>query len=78
MADEASTRDEVVPPQTTDSSAPDAVVEPQVEVSEGANSSNGVQDGAASEDPVATSGTSATEESMIAFPSYQFPMLCFY
>ncbi|KAA8576901.1 hypothetical protein EYC84_006941 [Monilinia fructicola] len=62
MADEASTRDEVVPPQTTDSSAPDVVVEPQVEVSEGANSSNGVQDGAASEDPVATSGTSATEE----------------
>ncbi|QSZ35072.1 hypothetical protein DSL72_007936 [Monilinia vaccinii-corymbosi] len=62
MADEASTRDEVVPPQSIESSASDAAVEPPVEVSEGANSTNGVQDGAASEDPVATSGTSATEE----------------
>ncbi|EDO01960.1 hypothetical protein SS1G_04435 [Sclerotinia sclerotiorum 1980 UF-70] len=63
MADEASTRDEVVPPQSADTSAPDdAVVEPQVEVSEGANGSNGVQNGAVSEDPVATSGTSATEQ----------------
>ncbi|KAI9640806.1 hypothetical protein NHQ30_010646 [Ciborinia camelliae] len=65
MADEASTRDEVAPPQSADTSAPDAVVEPQVEVSEGANSSNGVQDGAVSEDPVATSGTSATEETLL-------------
>ncbi|KAF5878495.1 putative pwwp domain-containing protein [Botrytis fragariae] len=62
MADEASTRDEVVPPQSPGTSAPDAVVEPQVDVSEGANGSNGVEDEAVSEDPVATSGTSATEE----------------
>ncbi|KAF7928701.1 uncharacterized protein EAE98_005757 [Botrytis deweyae] len=62
MADEASTRDEVVPPQSPGTSAPDAVVEPQVDVSEGANGSNGAEDEAVSEDPVATSGTSATEE----------------
>ncbi|KAF7949868.1 uncharacterized protein EAE97_003377 [Botrytis byssoidea] len=62
MADEASTRDEVVPPQSPGTSAPDAVVEPQVDVSEGANGSNGAEDEAVSEDPVATFGTSATEE----------------
>ncbi|KAM0314976.1 hypothetical protein ACHAO8_004267 [Botrytis cinerea] len=55
MADEASTRDEVVPPQSPGTSAPDVVVEPQVDVSEGANGSNGVEDEAVSEDPVATS-----------------------
>ena len=78
MADEASTRDEVVPPQSPGTSAPDAVVDPQVDVSEGANGSNGVEDEAVSEDPVATSGTSATEEGTIAFLLSQFPSLFSY
>lgn len=78
MADEASTRDEVAPPQSADTSAPDAVVEPQIEVSEGANSNDGAHNEAVSEGLVATSGTSATEESMIAFLLSQFLLLDIY
>lgn len=67
MAEEASTREVVVPIHSADVPASDAIVEPKDKEVEGDTGDNGAKTEIITENEVATSGASATEESTIAY-----------